>query len=65
MELEEFFDHGIPSYAILSNRWEQDELSYQDLQARWSRDGAGFIKVQRCCMKALTDSFKWLWVDAC
>jgi hypothetical protein len=27
IELEEFFDHGIPLYAILSHRWEQDELS--------------------------------------
>lgn len=66
MGLEEFFGNGIPDrYAILSHRWEQDELSYQDLQARRNRDGAGFIKVQKCCKKALEDGFEWLWVDTC
>ena len=65
LELQEFFDHEIPRYAILSHRWEQDELSYQDLQARRNRGGAGFTKVQKCCEKASTDGYEWLWVDTC
>jgi hypothetical protein len=67
MELKEFFDDRIPPYAILSHRWEQDELSYQDLQAGRNRAGAGFTKVQKCCDKASTDGkrFEWLWVDTC
>jgi len=65
MELEEFFDDRIPPYAILSHRWEEDELSYQDLQAGRNKHGAGFTKVQKCCAKALTDKSEWLWVDTC
>jgi hypothetical protein len=65
LELQEFFDHQIPRYAILSHRWEQDELSYQDLQAQRNRGGAGFTKVQKCCEKASTDGYEWLWVDTC
>ena len=60
LELGEFFDHNIPRYAILSHRWEQDKLSYQDLQAQRKRDGAGFTKVQKCYKKASTDGFEWL-----
>ena len=52
-------------YATLSHRWEQDELSYQDLQAQRNRDGAGFTKVQKSCKKASTDGYEWLWVDTC
>jgi hypothetical protein len=65
MEVKEFFDHKIPPYAILSHRWEEDELSYQDLQARRNTNGAGFTKVHNCCVKAKADGSEWLWVDTC
>lgn len=55
MEVGQFFGHRIPTYAVLSHRWEQEELSYQDLPAGRNRDGAGLTKVQKCRMKALTD----------
>ena len=33
LTLEEFFDNKISPYAILSHRWEADELSLQDFTA--------------------------------
>lgn len=33
LTLHEFFGNSIPSYAILSHRWEDEEVTFQDLQA--------------------------------
>jgi hypothetical protein len=59
------FCQDIPDYAILSHRWEDDEVSYQDLQANKTQDGAGYRKIQRCCEKALRDGYVWVWIDTC
>ncbi|PMD47064.1 HET-domain-containing protein, partial [Hyaloscypha variabilis F] len=65
LKLQDFFDEGIPSYAILSHRWESDEVSYQDLEAGKNKDGAGYRKILRCCAKALDDGHDWVWIDTC
>lgn len=55
-----------PSYAILSHTWEQDEVSYRDMQdmsvAQWKR---GFKKIEMCCRQAAADGYDWAWVDTC
>jgi hypothetical protein len=33
LELQEFFDDKIPKYAILSHRWEAEEVSLQNFNA--------------------------------
>jgi hypothetical protein len=32
LRLEEFFDNTIPTYAILSHRWTENEVSFQEMQ---------------------------------
>jgi hypothetical protein len=39
IQLHEFFDDEIPPYAILSHRWETDEVTFQDLM---EGRGAGY-----------------------
>jgi hypothetical protein len=70
-----FFDEEIPPYAILSHRWREDEVSYQDFLAHRKRDGAGFAKIVRACELAATEEnwygvatrakLAWVWVDTC
>lgn len=63
--LYEFFDYAIPSYAILSHTWGQDEASHQDLFSGNNKTGAGYRKIERCCDIALEDDFDWVWIDTC
>ena len=65
LELHEFFDPDIPSYAILSHRWEDDEVSYQDMIEGKKRDGARYAKINSCCKVAQDDGFMWVWIDTC
>ena len=66
IELQEYFDSRIPPYAIFSHRWENDEVSYQDLLA--ARTGKrGYAKIKGCCdaIATYTGSLEWVWIDTC
>ena len=65
LELREFFDSDIPPYAILSHRWEQDEVSYQEMLEGKKKGGAGYTKIRNFCAVALRHNFEWAWVDTC
>lgn len=59
----------IPRYAILSHRWEEDELTFQQA-CDPTRDGADFNlkghqKVQDAARKAVEAGFEWIWCDTC
>jgi Heterokaryon incompatibility protein (HET) len=65
LQLKEYFDSNIPPYAILSHRWENEEVTFQDMQ-RGSHEGmAGFLKIKGCCRQAELDGFAWVWIDSC
>jgi hypothetical protein len=65
MKLEEFPDDRIPKYAILSHRWQDDEVSFQDMQSDSATRKAGYAKLQMCCRQAAKDQFNYIWVDTC
>ncbi|KAI1769872.1 HET-domain-containing protein [Hypoxylon cercidicola] len=56
-------------YAVLSHRWGDEEVSYQDWLTRLSRPDVrsrdGFRKIQHCCEQAKRDGFDWVWIDTC
>ncbi|KAK5988126.1 Vegetative incompatibility protein HET-E-1 [Cladobotryum mycophilum] len=64
LELEEFFDIDVPSYAILSHTWSSGEVS---LQAWADREGRrlkpGYQKIISVCAEAAKDGFDHVWVD--
>jgi len=67
LELSEFFGDDIPHYAILSHRWESEEVgievfSHDLAKARTLR---GFIKIQYCAEQADREGLTWCWVDTC
>lgn len=55
-----------PSYAILSHTWEQDEVSYRDMQdLSVAQRKRGFKKIEMCCRQAAADGYNWAWADTC
>jgi len=56
-------------YAILSHRWEDDEVSHSDMTSRWDRLRLklmkGWYKIQKCCEQAAKDGLPYAWVDTC
>jgi hypothetical protein len=66
--LEEFIGENVLSYAILSYRWESEEVTFKDLENL--QDGGeckkkGYSKIQGCCNQAVTDGYEWIWIDTC
>lgn len=64
--LKEFFGKNIPPYAILSHRWEKEEVCYQDfLQVEKREHMTGFKKSEVACEQAFKDGYEYLWMDTC
>ncbi|UKZ74702.1 hypothetical protein TrVFT333_002372 [Trichoderma virens FT-333] len=63
--LEEFFGDDNPPYAILSHRWLNEEVSFQDIQNGTAAKKAGYYKIKQCCEQAVKDGLKFAWVDTC
>ena len=74
LRLEAFFDAAIPGYAILSHRWGDNEVSFQELQA--AIEGTAndlvvdfvdvrFLKIQKTRELARVQSIDWVWIDTC
>lgn len=65
LELEEFFGDDVPDYAILSHRWESEEVTFQDVKAGRGVNMAGYSKIVGCCKQAKADGWQYAWVDSC
>jgi hypothetical protein len=67
LDFHEFEGSRIPKYAILSHRWEEGEVTYQDMLSPLGRlsDKAGLTKVRRCCFQAVRDKYDYVWIDTC
>ncbi|KAL2071100.1 hypothetical protein VTL71DRAFT_12335 [Oculimacula yallundae] len=65
IELEEYIGESIPSYAILSHRWEGEEVTFQDLREGRGENMAGYSKITGCCRQAKIDGWGYAWVDSC
>ena len=65
LKLYEFHDKDIPRYAILSHKWTGQEVSLQMLENPSSKTLAGYTKIQRCCELALSEGWKYAWIDTC
>jgi len=77
MFFEEFNEPKIPEYTILSHTWEDEELSYVDACAVFSRDlfsrygnfgvyvKAGYKKLMRFAAVARGLGLNYIWMDTC
>jgi len=65
LDLEEFQTCPSGTYAILSHRWEEEELSFDEFRAGKGRNKKSFRKVQKCCEQARRRSLNYAWIDTC
>jgi len=70
LALEQFYGE-IPPYAILSHRWEAEEVTLQDFAAqvylisKWGLPMKGFKKIRYCIDQAKREGIGYCWVDTC
>jgi hypothetical protein len=65
LTLHEFHGAAIPDYAILSHRWDSEEVSFLDLKSGKGRDMFGFGKIKGCCAQAASEGWRYVWIDSC
>lgn len=68
IQLHEFYGDKIPEYGILSHTWENEEVSFQDLQTQeqsWLVTRAGYQKIKGCCALAVSQGLEYVWIDTC
>lgn len=66
VRLVSFADDCIPPYSILSHRWRNDEVLYEDLQPGGRpREKAGYTKLWMACMKSIAHGYSYIWIDTC
>ncbi|KAI4184827.1 MAG: hypothetical protein L6R41_004493 [Letrouitia leprolyta] len=63
--LHEFHGHRMPPYVILSHTWEQEEVSFEDIQSQDCTHLAGYEKIIRCCELAASQGWEYVWIDTC
>ncbi|CEJ92388.1 hypothetical protein VHEMI08043 [[Torrubiella] hemipterigena] len=64
LELE-FFIGTPPPYGILSHRWEDEEVSFQDMESDKAKALKGFAKIENCAYQARKEGLGYIWVDTC
>lgn len=63
-EFEEFLG-PCPAYAILSHRWQDDEVSLQDMNGGRATGKSGYSKINMCCREAIKHDLQFAWIDTC
>ena len=69
IQLSTFYDK-VPSYAILSHTWGEDEIVFEDVSTKPAgplNTGKtnGDAKVTNACRQASRDGFDYIWIDTC
>jgi hypothetical protein len=62
-QLTDFLGETIPPYAILSHRWQDEEVIFQDIVSGAAPTKKGYEKITQCCAQALRDNLGYIWVD--
>lgn len=65
LKLEEFANNDEVEYTILSHRWEQDEVSLQELASGNAEGKLGYLKIKRCCQEVAKAGVRYVWIDTC
>ncbi|PMD45791.1 HET-domain-containing protein [Hyaloscypha variabilis F] len=65
--VEEFVESQSKSYryAILSHTWNEEEVTFQDMQGEVPTYKKGFSKLKSSCIQAKKDGYEYIWIDTC
>ncbi|OAL54216.1 kinesin light chain [Pyrenochaeta sp. DS3sAY3a] len=62
----DFHGKPIPPYAILSHRWGNSEILFEDLGSEaYKKKENGYAKVAFCAKQAAQDQLQYFWIDTC
>ncbi|KAI6102869.1 heterokaryon incompatibility protein-domain-containing protein [Pisolithus sp. B1] len=73
-EVMKELDDATAHYAILSHRWEEPEVKYEEMigftkmeveERKEVKRRHGYQKIIKSCEQAVKDGYKWLWIDTC
>jgi len=66
-KLKTFYDlRTRPRYIVFSHVWNEDEVSFQDIQAEETFiRHPGYPKVRNFCRLAEELGYQWVWDDTC
>lgn len=64
-QLDNFEGDSKPPYAILSHRWQGDEVTFKQVLKRRTSSITGWHKVRKCCEQAREDGYSYAWIDTC
>jgi len=59
------FGATVPPYAILSHTWEQEEVTFDEIETPESELKIGYQKIKRFCDEARSDGYHYAWIDTC
>jgi Heterokaryon incompatibility protein (HET) len=65
LELKEFRDDDVPQYAIISHTWDEEEVTFQDMEGTRAANTKGYKKVKSCCSVARANGLEYVWIDTC
>jgi hypothetical protein len=67
LKLEELPGNDYIAYAILSHTWEEEEVTYQDMQLgnEHASTKAGYSKIVASAKHALDEGWQYIWIDTC
>jgi hypothetical protein len=65
LELCEFVDRPEENYAILSHTWEDEEVTFADMQRSEATNRKGWSKIKAFCSQALKNGYAYGWMDTC
>jgi hypothetical protein len=67
LSFEEYLNPHDCSYAIISHRWTDEEVSYEEypLFRSGERSGYGWTKILEACRLARLENLDWVWIDTC
>jgi hypothetical protein len=58
-------DEDMPQYAILSQRWGPEDVTFEDVERSEAENKDGYRKLNFCAHQASHDGILYFWVDAC
>lgn len=72
LHLKLFNPNQAPDYVILSHRWGEEEVVFDDFLSgditssdHPARRKEGFRKILGACSLAVKDDYEWIWIDSC
>ncbi|KAJ6439841.1 HET-domain-containing protein [Purpureocillium lavendulum] len=65
LQLEVFTGVAVPPYTILSHRWEDEEVTLEDMKTGAAARMKGFAKIESSAHRARSDGCGHIWIDTC